>query len=51
MCGTAGKLFSDSGRAVDVELLRRMIDPNRYRGPDDDGVFLGGERRARAPGG
>ena len=28
MCGTAGKLFFDSGRAVDVELVRRMIDPN-----------------------
>ena len=54
MCGIAGKLFFDSGRAVDVELLRRMIDPIRHRGPDDDEVFsegspLGGERRARAP--
>src|SRR4051812_32309275 len=37
MCGIAGLL---SIRAVDEDRVRRMIDPIRHRGPDDQGVWV-----------
>jgi asparagine synthase (glutamine-hydrolysing) len=41
MCGICGKMNFDSGGVpVDAELIRRMLDSIRHRGPDDDGVYL-----------
>jgi asparagine synthase (glutamine-hydrolysing) len=37
MCGIAGFL---STRSVDEDVVRRMIDPIRHRGPDDQGVWI-----------
>jgi len=42
MCGIVGKLNHDAAAPVDPELLRRMADTIRHRGPDDDGVFTDG---------
>jgi asparagine synthase (glutamine-hydrolysing) len=42
MCGIAGQLFHDRSRHVDPEVLRRMTDVLRHRGPDDGGVWTDG---------
>jgi len=39
MCGIAGIAFS-RGRTVPPELIQRMTDTLRHRGPDDSGTFL-----------
>jgi asparagine synthase (glutamine-hydrolysing) len=39
MCGIAGIVRSDGAR-VDRELLERMNEAIRHRGPDDDGFYL-----------
>jgi asparagine synthase (glutamine-hydrolysing) len=39
MCGIAG-LVQPDGSTVDRELLQRMIDSLRHRGPDADGLFV-----------
>jgi asparagine synthase (glutamine-hydrolysing) len=39
MCGIAGFVRSDGAR-VDRELLERMNEAIRHRGPDDDGYYL-----------
>jgi asparagine synthase (glutamine-hydrolysing) len=39
MCGIAGIVRSDGAR-VDRELLERMNDAIRHRGPDDDGYYF-----------
>lgn len=41
MCGIAGKLHL-TGAPVDRDLLRRMADTIRHRGPDDGGVWTEG---------
>src|SRR5712692_7628211 len=43
MCGICGK-FSLNGRPdlVDRDVLRRMMDAMRHRGPDDDGMYISG---------
>src|SRR5262249_55039429 len=52
MCGIAGKLSLDPDRPVSADLVRRMTDALRHRGPDDEGVWaegpvgLGGRRLA-----
>ena len=37
MCGIAGLL---SARQIDAATVRRMTDPIRHRGPDDEGVWI-----------
>src|SRR6476620_3697606 len=39
MCGIAGFVRND-GKEVDKELLGRMCDAIRHRGPDDDGFYV-----------
>ncbi len=41
MCGIVGIVRSD-GQDVDRDLLVRMADSIRHRGPDDDGFYLNG---------
>jgi asparagine synthase (glutamine-hydrolysing) len=41
MCGIAGFAFTDPGHPVDRELLSRMTDVLRHRGPDSDGFHVG----------
>src|SRR6266498_3046611 len=44
MCGINGIAFSTrSGRNIDPAVLERMRDVMRYRGPDDEGVFIDGK--------
>jgi len=43
MCGINGIAFSTrSGRNIDPAVLERMRDVMRYRGPDDEGMFIDG---------
>lgn len=42
MCGVAGKLFFDSRRKVEPDLLHRMNRVLTHRGPDDFGVYRQG---------
>ena len=41
MCGIAGIVRND-GKPVDEQLLARMNDAIRHRGPDEDGFYLNG---------
>lgn len=41
MCGIAGIVRNDA-RDVDRELVRRMCDAIRHRGPDEDGFYFSG---------
>ncbi|MDT7604715.1 MAG: hypothetical protein QOF61_2712 [Acidobacteriota bacterium] len=40
MCGITG-IVRRGGRSVDEDVLRRMCEAIRHRGPDDDGFYLG----------
>jgi asparagine synthase (glutamine-hydrolysing) len=40
MCGICG-IFDFKGNPIDRELLERMTDRIRHRGPDGDGYFVG----------
>src|SRR5690349_14119345 len=42
MCGIAGIVHTDSNRDVSPELVRRMCDALRHRGPDDEGLYVRG---------
>ena len=42
MCGIAGKLYFDATHDVREVDLRRMTDALAHRGPDGEGVWLGG---------
>ena len=41
MCGIAGFVFVDPRHPVDRELLKRVTEVMRHRGPDADGFHLG----------
>lgn len=41
MCGIAGFVFTDPHHPVDQDVLSRMTDVIRHRGPDADGFHLG----------
>jgi asparagine synthase (glutamine-hydrolysing) len=40
MCGICGQINSDRARPVDCEILERMNEAIRHRGPDSDGFYL-----------
>jgi asparagine synthase (glutamine-hydrolysing) len=42
MCGIAGLLYSDPSRTCEADVITRMRDVMRYRGPDDAGQFVQG---------
>jgi len=42
MCGIAGIVARDPVRVVEAPRLRRMIDVQRHRGPDGDGIWIDG---------
>ena len=46
MCGICGELTFEAGAAVHAGVLTSMRDRLVHRGPDDDGLFLAGSRRA-----
>jgi asparagine synthase (glutamine-hydrolysing) len=41
MCGICGLLEFESKREVSTDLVRRMSDTLRHRGPDDEGIQVG----------
>jgi asparagine synthase (glutamine-hydrolysing) len=41
MCGISGIFEFDSGQAISRELIHRMNETLRHRGPDDEGIFVG----------
>jgi asparagine synthase (glutamine-hydrolysing) len=41
MCGIVG-LVRNNGKAIDEQLLSRMCDAIKHRGPDDDGFYVNG---------
>lgn len=43
MCGIAGILNLDSSRIAPADVLDRMLQTIRHRGPDDDGHLIDGE--------
>ena len=43
MCGICGYVSGDPGRPASHEMLRRMADSLRHRGPDDDGYLQHGQ--------
>ncbi|RJO59741.1 asparagine synthase (glutamine-hydrolyzing) [Candidatus Parcubacteria bacterium] len=42
MCGIVGKIYFNRNRQVDREILQKMTDALRHRGPDDEGLYLKG---------
>jgi len=42
MCGISGKLYVDSTRPVERDVLERMNAALAHRGPDDAGIYCGG---------
>lgn len=49
MCGICGKL-SFSGQPVEENLIRAMCEKLTYRGPDDEGIWLGSNSAKRSVG-
>jgi len=45
MCGICGELSFEAGAAVRPEVLTSMRDRLLHRGPDDEGLFVGGSGR------
>jgi asparagine synthase (glutamine-hydrolysing) len=43
MCGICGKVAFDSSQRVDPALVQRMNDALLHRGPDDEGMYIGGQ--------
>ncbi len=41
MCGICGIAFDDPGREVDISILKKINRTMIYRGPDDEGYYLG----------
>lgn len=48
MCGIAGGIWTDPAKRIDSDVLRRMTEQIRHRGPDDVGDFQV-EQAIRAP--
>ena len=42
MCGISGIYNFDSEKQVDKDLLHKMNDSLKHRGPDDEGIYVGG---------
>lgn len=42
MCGICGQLLFDPGERVERMVLESMCASIRHRGPDDQGIYLGG---------
>ena len=42
MCGIAGIVYFDPSRSVDEDILKRMTDAIRHRGPDAQGFYTAG---------
>jgi asparagine synthase (glutamine-hydrolysing) len=40
MCAICGKVTLENGAPVEPRLIRSMLDAVRYRGPDDEGLFV-----------
>ena len=40
MCGICGKIYLDTGKKVDGNLIEKMCSVLSHRGPDDAGVYL-----------
>jgi asparagine synthase (glutamine-hydrolysing) len=40
MCGICGFIYKDTKKVVDQDLLRKMSDTLRHRGPDDEGMHI-----------
>ena len=45
MCGIAGWLARDAAAPVDVDVLARMRDAMRHRGPDGEGLWTSADRQ------
>jgi asparagine synthase (glutamine-hydrolysing) len=43
MCGICGIIYRDPRRQPDIDVLRRMTDSLRHRGPDDEGRQVWGQ--------
>ena len=43
MCGICGKLEFERDKQVSADLLKRMADAIRHRGPDDEGFYVSGQ--------
>jgi asparagine synthase (glutamine-hydrolysing) len=43
MCGIAGKVAFDGQQCVDPSVVERMLETIVHRGPDDDGMYCGGQ--------
>src|SRR6218665_2607250 len=48
MCGIVGGAWTGRGEPLSADILRRMTDSIRHRGPDDEGFHL--EAAAQKPG-
>ncbi|GAK57261.1 asparagine synthase, glutamine-hydrolyzing [Candidatus Vecturithrix granuli] len=42
MCGICGKLYFNRQKRVEADLINRMSETLRHRGPDEDGVYVDG---------
>lgn len=42
MCGICGIVYHDASKTVDMKSVLSMSETIRHRGPDDDGVWVGG---------
>jgi asparagine synthase (glutamine-hydrolysing) len=47
MCGIAGAVWNEPGKAVEPTTLQRMIDCLRHRGPDGEGTYFDGPHDGR----
>jgi asparagine synthase (glutamine-hydrolysing) len=43
MCGICGIVAFDGSRTIEPRLVQRMADSIRHRGPDDEGLHVGGQ--------
>ncbi len=41
MCGICGIAFDDPVREIDISILKKINRTMIYRGPDDEGYYLG----------